>query len=108
MNVRRGKVSKRAILNVIATLASFGLMLIPIFQASSLFPAEKWTPVFSLVIGILNLVLLQVSNGDVRLLPRSDKPKRKRESHEIVPDIESILPPAEVAKIHREIEQDDT
>lgn len=93
MNLRTGKLSKRAVLNVIATLASFGLMLIPIFQASSLFPAEKWAPVFSLVIGVLNLVLLQVSNGDVRLTPTkppTPPKKRKRKPHEVIAGVPKV------------------
>jgi hypothetical protein len=67
-----------------------------------------YAPYFILLVNILNVGLRFLTDQPVTLTraPRPPKPRRKREPHEIVPDVESVLPPAEVAKIDRDMEHD--
>jgi hypothetical protein len=67
-----------------------------------------YAPSFILAVNIVNVGLRFLTDQPVTLTrkPKPPTPKRRRKPHEIVPDVTSVLPPAEVAQIDRDMEHD--
>jgi hypothetical protein len=67
-----------------------------------------YAPYFILAVNIINVGLRFLTDQPVTLTrsPKPPKPKRKRKPHEINPGMKSVLPPAEVAEIDRDMEHD--